>query len=432
MNHVADLSGPALKPAPSRAPRAPQPAHVPDRLVYDFDLFGDARLKAIGHDRILELARTAPPVFWTPHNGGHWMLCSYDAAYKAARDPDSFTSEFTPFAKVKAMMENLPEGVRRPLVPVPINLDPPEHAKYRAPLNSAFSPRAVMALRDEFRALAIGLIEQARPNGGCEFMTEIAEPLPVTLFLRIFGLPAERQREYRDLAAEDLAGIGQSIADPSAVQRRLWQIVDICRDTLLERQANPQDDLISSLWKLEIDGKPMTLADMENFSIVLFLGGLDTVMNGMGHGIRHLAMNPELQARLRAEPKLIPDAAEEILRRYTFTVPPRMVAKDLVFDGVEMKKGERAYIFLPAADLDSSHFPCPERFDLQRENKAHIAFGTGVHRCVGSHLARVELQTLYEVFLARIPQFRLDPDRLVTFHGGHVIGPDALHLLWDA
>ena len=414
------------------APPAPKPAHVPDALVYDFDLFADPALKANGHDRILDLARNAPPVFWTPRNGGHWMLCSHEATYKASRDAEGFTSEFTPFAKIKEMQANLPAGCPRPFVAVPINVDPPEHAKYRAPLNTAFSPKAVMALRDEFRELAIELIEKVRTEGHCEFMSEIAEPLPVTLFLRIFGLPVERQREYRDLAAEHMLGIGQSIADPSAIQRRLAQIVDICRPTLLERQANPKGDLISTLWRLEIDGKPMTMADMENFSIVLFLGGLDTVMNGMGHGIRHLALNPELQAKLRAEPKLIPDAAEEIMRRYTFTVPPRMVAKDLTFEGVAMKKGERAYIFLPAADLDAGDFPSPERFDMQRENKAHIAFGTGVHRCVGSHLARVELQTLYEEFLKRIPPFHLDPARPVTFHGGHVIGPDELHLIWDA
>lgn len=414
------------------APGVPKPAHVPDALVYDFDMFADPGLRARGHDRLLELLRDAPPVFWTPRNGGHWMLCSHEAVFRASRDTESFSSEFIPYDKVKAIRASLPEGAPRPLVPIPINLDPPEHTKFRAPLNSAFSPKAVMALRDDFRALAIEMIEAVRQRGSCEFMADIAEPLPVTLFLRIFGLPVERQREYRDLAMEHLAGIGQSMAYPGAIQRRLQKIVDIVRDTLIERRDHPQEDLISALWKLEIDGAPMTLDVMEDFSIVLFLGGLDTVMNGMGLGIRHLALNPELQDEMRANPRLIPEVAEELLRRYTFTVPPRLVARDIEFEGVTMKQGERAYIYLPAADLDAREFACPAQFDSKRENKAHIAFGTGPHRCVGSHLARVEIQTLYEEFLARIPRFRLDPDRPVTFHGGHVIGPDALHLLWDA
>ena len=423
MTQAADTS------APGAAPVAPKPPHVPDALVYDFDLFNDPALLANAHDRILDIVKHAPPIFWTPRNGGHWMLCSHEAIFQAQRDFETFTSEFIPYEKVKAMQANLPEGAQRPLVAVPINLDPPEHSKYRAPLNTAFSPKAVMKLRDEFRELAIEMIEKVKPNGRCEFMFDIAEPLPVTLFLRVMGLPVERQREYRDLAMEHLAGAKNP--DPNAIQMRLQKIVEICRDTLLERRDNPKDDLISTLWKLEIDGKPMTLHDMENFSIVLFLGGLDTVMNGMGHGLRHLALNPDLQDQLRADPKLIPEAAEEILRRYTFTVPPRMVAKDVEFEGVQMKQGERAYMCLPAADLDPTYFKDPQLFQLQRENKAHIAFGAGPHRCVGSHLARAELQCLYEEFLARIPKFRLDPDKPVTFHGGHVIGPDKLHLVWD-
>jgi cytochrome P450 len=154
-------------------------------------------------------------------------------------------------------------------------------------------------------------------------------------------------------------------------------------------------------------------------------------MNGMGFGIRHLAQDQALQAELRANPKTIPEAAEELLRRYTFTVPPRKVAKDIVFEGLQMKAGERVMLFLPAADLDPGEFAGSDRFDLTREKKAHIAFNTGPHRCLGSHLARVELQTLYEQMLARLPPFRLDPQRPPKFHGGHVIGVDTLWIVWD-
>jgi cytochrome P450 len=213
---------------------------------------------------------------------------------------------------------------------------------------------------------------------------------------------------------------------------KLLRITAIMRDTILERRAHPRDDILSMLWQTEIDGKPMTLEDMENYAVVLFIAGLDTVMNGIGHGVRHLALNPTLQAQLRANPALVSEATEEILRRYTFTVPPRRVNKDVVFEGVQMKNGDRLMLFLPAADLDAKAFADPERFDLERENKVHIAFNAGPHRCLGSHLARVELNIAYEELLRRLPEFRLDPARPPKFKGGHVIGIEEMHLLWSA
>ena len=185
------------------------------------------------------------------------------------------------------------------------------------------------------------------------------------------------------------------------------------------------------LWQVEIDGKPTTIEDLENYGVLLFVAGLDTVMQGMGHGVRHLAMNPDLQAELRADPSLIGEATEELLRRYTFTVPPRRVAKDLTFLGVEMKQNERLMLFLPGADLDGKEYPHPEQFDLKREGPAHIAFNAGPHRCLGSHLARVELNILYEELLARLPTFRLDEEKPPKFHGGHVVGVEELHLAWE-
>jgi cytochrome P450 len=162
---------------------------------------------------------------------------------------------------------------------------------------------------------------------------------------------------------------------------------------------------------------------------VLFTAGLDTVMNGMGLGVLHLATHLDLQAKLRADPSLISDASEEMLRRYTFTLPPRWSAKDQEFFGAPMKKGERAILMLPTADLDPKEFESPENFELQRD-KVHIAFGVGPHRCLGSHLARIELNILYEEMLKRLPEFRLDASKPVTYHGGHVWGPDQVHLVW--
>lgn len=417
MNAVANLS-----------PAVPTPAHVPESLVYDFDMFRDPAYVADPHKRILDLVRNAPPVFWTPRNGGHWMLLSHAANFNAARDTEGFSSEFIPRAEMAAMKAKLPPGMPHIPLPVPINVDPPEHGKYRAPLQRVFSPKSILNLKDSIAALATELIDAVKDRGHCEFMKEIAEPMPVRVFLKLLGLPVDRQDEYRAIVSQHLS---DPASDPRAFIPKLQRIAASMHDTFMDRKEHPQDDIISLLWKIEIDGQPTTLQDMENYGVLLFIAGLDTVMNGIGHGVRHLALNPDLQDQLRANPKLVPEATEELLRRYTFTVPPRIVAKDLVFEGVQMKARERAMLFLPAADLDPKEFADSDRYDLNRENKVHIAFNAGPHRCLGSHLARVELQVLYEVLVSRLPKFRLDPQRPPTFHCGHVVGVDSLHLLWD-
>ncbi len=411
------------------SPAVAKPAHVADPFVYDFDAFHDEGYKQDPHARIAEMIRSAPSVFWTPRNGGHWMIIGHEAVFNASRDYDKFSSEFVPQSQIKAMLAAMPPGSPQIPQPLPINIDPPDHTKYRKPLQGAFSPKAMMALKDDIRSLAAELVERIKPKGHAEFMSEVAEPLPVQVFLKMFGLPLAKQAEYRAIVKEHLSN---PASDARESMRRLRNIADVMHDTLIERRDAPQDDIISLLWQAEIDGAKTTIGDMENYCVVLFIAGLDTVMNGIGHGVRHLAGNPALQAELRATPKLVPEASEEMLRRYTFTVPPRIVAADFEFEGATMKKGERAFLFLPAADLDPREFPNPEVFDMARENKVHIAFGTGPHRCLGSHLARIELQVLYEELLARLPEFRLDPAHKVRYHGGHVVGPDTLHLLWDA
>jgi cytochrome P450 len=420
-----------MNEAVTLSPAIPRPEHVPESVVYDFDMFLDPAYVADPHRRLVELVKYAPPVFWTPRNGGHWILLSHAANFDAARDTESFSNETLPRDKVMEIMAKLPPGMPHIPRPVPINLDPPEHGKYRAPLQRVFSPKTINALKDNIRALAGQLIDQAASGGRCEFMSEIAEPLPVQVFLKMLGMPVERLPEYRALVREHLGTHADSVTDMGKSIANLQKVAAIMRETMLDRRDNPRDDILSMLWKSEIDGKPTTLEDMENFGVLLFIAGLDTVMNGMGHGMRHIALDAALQDELRANPALVPEATEELLRRYTFTVPPRRVGKDLVFQGVSMKANERVMLCLPAADLDPEEFPNADRFDLERENKAHIAFNAGPHRCLGSHLARVELQILYEEMLARVPRFRLDPAHPPTFHCGHVVGVDTLHLIWD-
>jgi len=407
-----------------------RPDHVDASRVFDFDMFRDPELMVRPHDRLLELAGKVPEVFWTPRNGGHWISFGHDATFEAARDPEIFSNEAIPHEQLMAMLAQLPPGSPHVPTPFPLMLDPPLHKPYRHPLNLTFSPNTVKRKSDEIRALAAELIDAIVPEGRCEFVAAVAEPLPVSIFLKMFGLPLDKIPVYRALVRENLAQ--QADSSPAEGMQRLMRVAAIMRDEIVARRDDPRDDIISMLWALEIDGKPMTLEDMENYAVLLFIAGLDTVMNGMGYAVHHLAQDQELQARLRADPSLIPVASEEMLRRYAFVIAPRRIAKDVTFRGVPMKKDDRLMLHLPAANLDPAVFAEPERFDMDRENKSHIAFNAGIHRCVGSHLARVEIQIMYEELLARLPPFRLDPDRPMTYLCSQIIGIDRLHIVWDA
>ncbi|HTH28667.1 MAG TPA: cytochrome P450 [Sphingobium sp.] len=397
--------------------------------MFDFDMQFDAALLADPHERVRALLRDAPPVFWTPRNGGRWVAIGHPEIFKASRDPENFSSSPMPREVMLQMRAAArPDGPRVPQA-LPITLDPPEHGKFRGPLQQAFSPKAIMARKDEIRDMADSLIDTVIDQGHCDFIPAIAEPLPVQVFLKMMGLPGERQPEFRALVHEYLGMTLSATPQQRAALSR--KVANAMLDVIKARRDDPRDDLISLLWQTEIDGQPMTLETMEDYAVLLFVAGLDTVINGLGFGIRHLAANPDLQDQLRANPALIPDAAEELLRRYTFTIPIRRVANDVELGGWTLKAGEWLALYLPGADLDPREFPEPERFDLNRENKVHIAFGAGVHRCLGSHLARVELQVLYAQVLKRLPRFRLDPDKPARFHAGYILAMDSLPLRWD-
>jgi cytochrome P450 len=265
-------------------------------------------------------------------------------------------------------------------------------------------------------------------QGECDFIAAVAEPLPVLVFLKLMGLPQERLAEFRVLVHQVLA---PGVLDPMEGAMRMRSVADAIGDVIRARRDDPKDDLISLLWATQIDGEPMSMEVMEDFASLLFLAGLDTVINAIGHAVRHMAAAPELQAHLRADPALIPEAVEEMLRRYSFVTLVRRVTRDMDFFGWRLGQGERIMFSLAGAGLDPAYWSAPEVYDLSRENKAHIAFGVGPHRCVGSHLARLELQLLYGELLQRLPVFRLDPERPVIYRAGNILAVESLPIRWD-
>ncbi len=404
-----------------------KPAHIPDEAVFDFDYHNDPELVANPHKRMRELLDVAPRVFWTPRNGGTWIAIGFEEVFSALRQPEIFSSSIIPREQIEALLALMPDDMPRIPMLKPITIDPPEHGAIRSPLQKAFSPKAAMNQLAEIRSLTDQLIGAVIDQGHCEFISSIAEPLPVTVFLKMMGLPVERLAEFRTLVHEVLIPVFGPYDGPLVLRK----VADALADDIAARKDDRRDDILSELWGLEVDGGPMTMDVMEDYAVLLFIAGLDTVINAMGFAVRHLAEHPDLQASLRADPSQIPDAVEEMLRRYSFVVPLRRMAQDAQLGGFGLKAGDRLMLHLAGADLDERKFDRPDEFDITRDLKSHVAFGGGPHRCVGMHLARIELHTLYRQMLSRLPMWRLDPDHPPTYHSGNVIAVDSLNIRWD-
>lgn len=396
------------------------PDHVPAPLVIDYDYFNDERYQRFGGipEAMAGLRREAPDVFWSTKLGGYWVIQGYAAVVDAANRPDVFTSTSM----------TIPRGPRLAAFkrPAPLMYDPPEHTALRRPLSMAFSPKAMAQRSGTVRALAVELIDTIVPLGACDFFEAVAEPLPVLIFMEIMGLDKAHFREFRRLAQAIV-----SEADPLK-RAEAGNTVSLKMQALIkERRAEPRDDLVSKLIRTEIEGRPLNDDELAGYCTLLFAAGLDSVANGMGFCVRYLAHDQALQQRLRDEPKILPFAIEELLRRHAPAPVCRMVTQDIVWQGVTMKEGDMVLLHYPGANLDDAAFPDAATVSLGRERINHLAFGSGPHRCAGRHLARIEIQVMLEELFRRLPTFRPDPDKAEAMHGGSVMSMDHLPLVWS-
>jgi cytochrome P450 len=395
-----------------------QPSHIDRRRIVDYDIFEDPRFKAAGdpHAALRQLGADAGyGIFWTPRNGGHWFINDYELIFQAARAPDLFSSKAMTVPPMPAELE--------PRL-IPLTLDPPEHGAYRLPLMRAFAPARVKAMEPSIRAFTAQLVESIADQGRCDFVHAIAEPLPIIIFMRLMGMDISRLGEFRrwivDMMQPDEATRARSYAN---IREMMGELIEA-------RKRERAHDLISALLDSDIDGRPVTTEEMHGYCLLLFAAGLDTVANAMAFSMRHLAGDADLQNRLRENPNLIPEAVEEFLRKFGVPTPPRTVSRDAQFGGVHLKAGERVVLLLPACNFDPKVFPEPEKFALGRENMLHLTFNSGPHRCIGAHLARLELKTLYEEWFKRMPNVRLDPATAPQYRLGLALACVKLPLLW--
>jgi cytochrome P450 len=308
---------------------------------------------------------------------------------------------------------------------LPVEIDPPHHAKYRAFINPLFTPKAMTRLEGKIRQYAIEFIEVFRSRGECEYMTEFAFEFPIKIFLELMGLPLSLTPQFLKWEAGLLHD--PDMANMAAATRA---VVTYLRGEIEERRRNPKDDVISYALEVEVEGRKLTEDELVGFTFNLFIGGLDTVSTNMGLQFLHLAQNPEQQNYLRANPDKIPEAIDEMMRAYAPVTTFRTCTKETTFKGVKMMPGDKVAMSTTLAARDPEEYESPNEVRFDRKSRT-VSFGYGPHLCVGMHLARREMRIAIEEFLRLVPEFSVKPGHVIRRHLG-MIQPVELPLAWAA
>jgi len=362
---------------------------VSTRCVYD-PAHPDFAERAYSVYRTL---RDEHPVYHDPEHG-IWALSRFEDVRAAANDAIRFSSEGT--------------SIGQGLLPMIQQLDPPRHDALRALVNEAFTARRVAALEPRIREIARELLQAAAPAGRCDFLHEIAAQLPSRVIGELIGVPAERQAAFLEWT-EALVGVGSTRPDAEQVRGPAVQIYQEFAKLLAERRLERRDDLMSALLDAEVEGEHLSEEELLGFCFVLIVAGNDTTTNLLANGAVLLARHPEQRALLAREPARIPNAVEEMLRYESpAQALPRIATRDVMLHGVTIPAGAEVMLLWGAANHDEREFEDPERFDVTRRIRRHLAFGQGRHFCIGSHLARLEARVGFEELLARLPEYRLE------------------------
>lgn len=352
-----------------------------------------------------------------PLGKSSWLISRAEDVRTVLQDPETFSSNgITNFSALIGETWKL----------IPLEIDPPLHAKYRALLNGIFSPGRVKVMEDGIRARAVSLIDGLTQQGGCEFGEAFGRPFPISIFMQIMGLP--------DADMDSLIGWEHDLLHSGDMARRVRGATGFHRylqDLIVQRRARPGDDLASQVVSFEIDGRRLSDDEVMGIYFLLIVAGLDTVAASLGLHFAHLAKNPADQELLRAEPSRIAAAVEEFLRRYSIVTTRRFATRDTELAGVEIKRGDSITVSMMAPSFDPAEFADPLVVDLARDPNRHIAFSSGPHRCLGSHLARRELNIAIEEWLKRVPPFRLAEGHDAPVKAGGLMTIEHLSLRWD-
>jgi cytochrome P450 len=350
--------------------------------------------------------RDTQPV-WRDPDSGAWNIYRYDHAAAVLADHHQFSSDF---ARLRPADADLTEGNI-------VAMDPPRHDQLRGLVSQAFTPRTIAELSERIGALTEELIDRLDSNGEMELIGDLAYPLPVTVIAELLGVPASDRAQFK-LWADALLSRSdhnlQSQPNIDATRTELNHFRDYLRKHVEDRRRQPRRDLLSNLVVAEIEGQRLSDAEIVGFATILLLAGHITTTLLLGNTILCLDEYPRSQIVLRASPELIPDALEEVLRVRSPVPFTARVTTTAVRVGDELiESGQLVYVWLQAANLDERRFDSPERFVIDRHPNPHLAFGKGIHFCLGAPLARLESRIVLGVLLRRYSTMRVDADQPV-------------------
>lgn len=394
----------------------------------DFD-HGSPAYAADMHKIWDDLKKSGCPIAHTDRYGGTWLPLTHEMVHEIAYDTEHFSSRSPVVGQLKP--SEIEDAVPAPIGGAPpISSDPPFHAEARRLLLPAFSPKIIDPWRDEVITICNKLIDDMGDADHIDAALQYSQHIPVMVIARMLGLPVEDGDKFRGWVNLVLSGIGEERTE--ARMQQFMEFNEYLEFHVNDHIENPRDDLISFLLNAEIFGEKLSPRHVAGSVILLLIAGIDTTWSGIGSSLWHLATNSVDRRRLVENPDMIPTAVEEFLRAYAPVTMARLVKEDMEFHGVQMKKEDWVLLPFPAANRDDKQFADSHEVVIDREENRHAAFGLGIHRCLGSNLARLEMNVAVEVFLQRFPDFSVDANEIVTWSTGQVRGPRSLPFVVNA
>jgi cytochrome P450 len=388
---------------------------VSDRPTVDFDLF--ATVTRAQSDESWRVPRERCPVAWTEHHGGYWVISGYEEVAAAFRDWEHFSS-----ARTDPEVSSIVLGDSRLPLLTPEEIDPPDWYPLRRILSELLAPRAAERLRPRARHWTTHFIDAFVETGACEFTHQLSVPVPGAVTLEWLGFP---QSDWAMIAGafHDVAAFSRGTPEHRNAQMAFGVVMTRIREEIAARELEPRDDAMTAIAYHEIDGARISREVAESIVFMTVGGGVDTTTALIGAALLHLTQFPDDRRRLLEEPDLLVTATEEFLRFY----PParthaRTVTEDFEFAGCPMRAGDRVLLSEVSSGRDGSAFPDADTFVIDRNPNRHLSFGVGLHRCVGSHLARIEFIEVITQILQRLPDFEIDVESVVEYPNWASVG----------
>ena len=392
---------------------------VPDYPVVKEDLYERVAPPPTHFEAIDEL-RDKHRYFWNDHAQGYWVLTRFDDIREAFQTPEVFCNH--------SIVAVDPDPAYRFL---PSYSDPPIHMQYRGSMNRWFSPKAIAAHVPTMRQHAIDLIDGFVDSGSVNFLTAFGDPYPARNFASVVGVPLSDVPFFIKCANIIAGTVNTEGGDPLGAMNDIkTYFAEVLADRRKSRR-DPSSDFFALLLDTQIDGRPLDDEEFLDICMTLTFGSLDTTKTVLGWSFWHLATHPNDRDWVVRDPAIIPSAVEEFLRAYPIVSMARKVTRDIDFHGCPMKKGDMVLLSIQSATRDPEVFDDPQTVKLDRSPNRHIAFGASEHRCLGSHLARAEIQIAVEEWHKRIPDYGVPVGEEVLAHGGQ-ISLLSLPLRWPA